>query len=399
MRVLTEAIPDPGALVPLLSPRHPLAFIRKGDGIIGFGEAARLEFRGPNRIADAAAAWREFVATADVTDPVSLPGSGLVALGSFAFADGSASASVLIVPAVVVGRRDGITWITRIDGAELPPVEPSGSEFRTALLPGTMTRSVFTNAVRRAIESIAAGAVRKVVIARDLLGHVPADGDLRRAITHLQRSYPDTFTYAIEGLVGSSPETLVRSENGLVSARILAGSAARGEDAESDAASAAALVASAKDEGEHDFALQSVLTALAPHTGALTSSEHPFALKLPNLWHLASDVTGTLTDGSSALDLVGALHPTAAVAGTPTDAALALIDELEPFDRGRYAGPVGWVDANGDGEWAIALRCAQVSPDGTIQAFAGAGIVEGSEPDRELAETALKFRPIVDAFR
>jgi menaquinone-specific isochorismate synthase len=399
VRVLTEAIPDPGALVPFLSPRNPLAFLRKGDGIIGFGEAARFEFSGPTRIADAAAAWRELVAAADVSDPVSIPGSGLIAFGSFAFADSSPTASVLIVPEVVVGRRDGTAWITRVDDARKPPVEPPGSEYRTALLPGTMTRSVFTRAVNRALERIAEGSVRKVVVARDLLGHVPADVDLRQAITHLVRSYPDTFTFAVEGLVGSSPETLVRSEGGIVSARILAGSAARGDDAESDSASAAHLVASAKDEGEHDFALQSVLVALSPHTGTLTASEHPFALKLPNLWHLASDVTGTLTDGSSSLDLVAALHPTAAVAGTPTDAALALIDELEPFDRGRYSGPVGWVDANGDGEWAIALRCAQVAADGTVQAFAGAGIVEGSDPDEELAETALKFRPIVDAFR
>ena len=398
VRVLTEAIADPGPLVPLLSPRHPLAFLRNGDGLIGFGEAARLEFSGPSRIVDAASAWREFVTPAEVTDPVARPGSGLVAFGSFAFSSDSAATSVLVVPAVIVGRRDGVAWVTHIDGAQRPATEPSGSEFRAAMLPGTMTRSVFTTAVRQAIERIGRGEVSKVVLARDLLGHVPADVDLRRAISHLVRSYPDTFTYAVEGLVGSSPETLVRSEGGVVSARVLAGSAARGADADSDAGSAADLVSSDKDEQEHSFALQSVLAALEPHSSSLTASEHPFSLKLPNLWHLASDVVGTLTDGSSALDLVAALHPTAAVAGTPTDTALAVIAQLEPFDRGRYAGPVGWVDANGDGEWAIALRCAQVSPDGTVQAFAGAGIVAGSDPERELAETALKFRQIVDAF-
>ncbi len=398
MDVETALIADPGPLVPMLSSRHPLAFLRNGDGLIGLGEAVRLEFSGPSRLVDAASAWRSLVAAARVSDPVSRPGTGLVAFGSFAFADDSAATSVLIVPSVIVGRRDGVAWITRVDSAQPPALQLPGSEFRAAMLPGTMTRSVFTAAVQKAIEAIEAGRLRKVVIARDLRGHVPADVDLRRAITHLVRSYPDTFTYAVEGLVGSSPETLVRSEGGVVSARVLAGSAARGADAESDAESAATLVASEKEEQEHGFALQSVLVALEPHSGSLTASEHPFTLKLPNLWHLASDVTGTLTDGSSALDLVAALHPTAAVAGTPTDAALAMIAELEPFDRGRYAGPVGWVDAQGDGEWAVALRCAQVSPDGTVQAFAGAGIVAGSDPDRELAETALKFRPIVDAF-
>jgi len=128
------------------------------------------------------------------------------------------------------------------------------------------------------------------------------------------------------------------------------------------------------------------------------ASELPFTLKLPNLWHLASDVEGTLVDGSTALDLVGALHPTAAVAGTPTALALALIERLEPFDRGRYAGPVGWVGANGDGEWAVAVRSAQVAPNGDVTAYAGAGIVGDSVPERELVETRLKFRPVVEAF-
>jgi menaquinone-specific isochorismate synthase len=144
--------------------------------------------------------------------------------------------------------------------------------------------------------------------------------------------------------------------------------------------------------------VQSVLDALRPHSPNLATSELPFTLKLPNLWHLATDVAGTLNDGSTSLDLIDALHPTAAVAGAPTADAVDLIDELEPFDRGRYAGPVGWVGADGDGEWAIALRCAQVSPNGNLTAYAGCGIVADSDPDRELAETTMKFRPIVEAF-
>jgi menaquinone-specific isochorismate synthase len=388
-----------GPLVPLLEPHHPLAFVREGHGIVGFGEAVRLEFTGPDRIEQAAAAWRELAATASIDDAVNLPGSGLVAFGSFTFAADSAAPSVLIVPRVIVGRRDETCFVTTVDGAEAAlTVAPSGPEYRARMLHGEMTRSVFTAAVRTALDRIADGSVSKVVLARDLIGHIAPDADLRRAIAHLARSYRQTFTYAVEGLIGSSPETLVRSEGGVVDARVLAGSAARGEDADADTAAAEGLVHSVKDLGEHDFALQSVLDALRSHTSALSASAAAFALKLPNLWHLASDVTGTLADGSSALDLVAALHPTAAVAGAPTDAATALIRELEPFDRGRYAGPVGWVDAAGDGEWAIALRCAQVTRDGTVHAYAGAGIVAGSDPDTELEETALKFRPIVDAF-
>ena len=149
---------------------------------------------------------------------------------------------------------------------------------------------------------------------------------------------------------------------------------------------------------EHEFAVQSVVASLRPHTSVLTTSEVPFTVKLPNLWHLATDVEGTLSDGSTSLDLIAAMHPTAAVAGTPTADALAIIRELEPFDRGRYAGPVGWVGADGDGEWAIALRCAQVSPTGDVTAYAGCGIVLDSDPDHELAETKMKFRPVVEAF-
>jgi menaquinone-specific isochorismate synthase len=179
---------------------------------------------------------------------------------------------------------------------------------------------------------------------------------------------------------------------------VLAGTMSRGRDADADTEAALALATSPKDADEHEFAVQSVLASLRPHTSSITASEVPFTLKLPNLWHLATDVDGTLSDGSTSLDLVAALHPTAAVAGTPTQSALALIHELEPFDRGRYAGPVGWIGADGDGEWAIALRCAQVKPNGDITAYAGCGIVLDSIPEHELAETRMKFRPIVEAF-
>ena len=172
----------------------------------------------------------------------------------------------------------------------------------------------------------------------------------------------------------------------------------RGRDAEADHEAAIALATSAKDLDEHRFAVASVVQSLQPHTRTLITSEIPFTLKLPNLWHLATDVEGILSDGSTSLDLIAALHPTAAVAGAPTATALAVIDELEPFDRGRYAGPVGWVGADGDGEWAVALRCAQIAENGDITAYAGAGIVAESNPDREFIETKMKFRPIVEAF-
>ena len=405
LNVRTTAIDDPGSLIEWTHPMRPAVFLRNGDGIIGFGERARYQHTGPNRVADIARWWRDISSAAIVHDEVELPGTGLVGLGSFAFSDTSTDASVLTIPAVVVGRRDGRAWITTVDGG-LPissqrlgpqPRDQLGPGSFAPLEPGAHTPDGYRASIEAALREIAAGRVSKVVLARDLVGSIPAMSDRRWVIARLAEAYPDTFTFSVAGLMGSSPETLVRASNGTVSARVLAGSAARGADAQADVTAASTLAASRKDVEEHSFAIRSVLTALAPLSTGLTATA-PFALRLPNLWHLASDVTGELTPGLSALDLVAALHPTAAVAGSPTPDALDLIAELEPFDRGRYAGPVGWVDARGDGEWAVALRCAQIDGE-RVTAYAGAGIVAGSDPARELAETALKLRPIVDAFR
>jgi menaquinone-specific isochorismate synthase len=402
--VTTQRIEDPGQILRRLDPRRPLLFQRRGQGLAGVGEALRLTFTGPTRIADAAAAWHRVVAEAEVDDQVGVPGTGLVALGAFAFSAASAAPSVLVVPRVTVGRTEEVSWVTRVsvDGertdAAVPPRTALGAEFRSPLHAGSMTPEAYEAAVTEALSRIQAGDVEKVVLARDLAGRVPLEADLRLPLDQLSTAYPDNWTFCVDGTLGSSPELLVRVDRGVVQARVLAGSQARGRDADSDAAAAAALATSTKDLDEHRYAVESVLSALGPHTRALASMEQPFTLKLPNLWHLASDVEGSLTDGSTSLDMLTALHPTAAVAGTPTDAALSLIDELEPFDRGRYAGPVGWVDANGDGDWVIALRSAQVHDDGTLTAWAGAGVVAESVPERELAETRMKFRPIVEAF-
>ncbi|MDJ0323478.1 isochorismate synthase [Cryobacterium sp. PH31-AA6] len=404
LTVETTAIADVRQLVLLLDSREPLLWMRRNQGLAGIGTALRLEFSGPTRLTDAAAAWRDVAAAATVTDPLGRTGTGLLAFGAFAFDASSTQSSVLIVPQVIVGREDGQCWVTRIwptggTKPELPlALRPLGHEYRISLLPGALPADGYRTAVGEAVGRIAAAQLNKVVLARDLVGHLPAESDLRRAVSELALGYPDCWTYAVDGLVGSSPETLIRADHGEVNARVLAGTMSRGADAAADLEAALHLATSSKDGDEHAFAVQSVLASLRPHTSHLTTSEIPFTVKLPNLWHLATDVEGTLSDGSTSLDLIAAMHPTAAVAGTPTESALALIRELEPFDRGRYAGPVGWVGADGDGEWAIALRCAQVTPTGDVTAYAGCGIVLDSEPDRELAETRMKFRPIVEAF-
>lgn len=404
LTVSTVGIDDPGSVVDHLAPGRELLWWRKGDGFAGFGVALRWEFTGAHRMADAAAAWRRLAAQATVSDDVGLPGTGLVAFGAFTFSDHSAARSVLIVPEVVIGRRDGRGWLTRI-GSEAattgsappevhPPMEPVAVRFEA----GDLTPEAYLAAVARAIERIRGGELEKVVLARDLVGRLPAGAGIGGALEALAAGYPDCWTFAIDGFFGSSPETLVKVLDGTVSARVLAGSGARGTDAGSDLEASVALATSAKDQDEHEYAVQSVLAALRPHSPGVAASEVPFTLRLPNLWHLASDVEGALSDDSGSLDLAAALHPTAAVAGTPTADAVAAITELEGFDRGRYAGPVGWIGADGDGEWAIALRCAQVESAGTVRAFAGAGIVAESVPEHELAETTMKFRPIVEAF-
>jgi len=400
----TTPLDDVRQLIPFLDSRTPLLWLRKGEGMAAIGEVLRLDFTGPDRIQQASAAWRETASAATVDDEVRTPGTGLVAFGTFAFDDDSTATSTLIVPEIVIGRRGSRRWITRIRRAgedaqaTLPSPTAFGDEYRLSLLPGELGAEGYRAAVAAAVERIREGDLSKAVLARDLRGHLPQESDLRRALVELALGYPDCWTFAVDGLVGSSPETLVRVHHGTVTARVLAGTISRGPDAETDAAAAAELVASAKDQGEHSFAVTSVMDALRPHSADLAASDEPFTLKLPNLWHLATDIAGMLSDGSSSLDLASALHPTAAVAGTPRTEALALIRELEPFDRGRYAGPVGWVGGDGDGEWAIALRCAQVTESGDLTAYAGAGIVVDSDPDRELAETTMKFRPIVEAF-
>lgn len=388
-----------GRLIAYADAASPLAFVRSDDGLVGVGEVLRITVSGADRIADAAAAWDELVAAADVVDEVGAHGSGLVAFGTFAFADDSSAESVLIVPRVVHGRRGDDAWTTRIAFADEPLPEPSPKrevdDVRVTLSPGAIDPERYATIVASAVAAIRAGELEKVVLARDLVGALPTGADLRSALLGLRRRYPDAITYAVDGLLGASPEMLVAAREGRTFTRVLAGTAARGATPELDGEAAEALAVHPKDVGEHRLAAESALESLRPISRDLAASG-PYPLRLPNLWHLATDITGTL-DGS-VLDALAALHPTAAVAGTPRDRALSRIAELEGIDRGRYAGPVGWLDASGGGEWAIALRGAQVAADGSIRAFAGAGIVADSVPADELAETTIKLRPIVDAF-
>ena len=198
-------------------------------------------------------------------------------------------------------------------------------------------------------------------------------------------------------MFGSSPELLVAVHGRSVHSRVLAGSAPVTGRPDADTSAARDLLESGKNRAEHAYAARSVAERLA-QVAEVQASE-PEVIRLPTIMHLATAVTGTLTTDMSALELAGLVHPSAAVCGTPTERAAELIAELEGLDRGRYAGPVGWVDADGNGQFAIALRSGQLSEDGcSVRLFAGGGIVDGSIPNDELAETAQKFLPMYHAL-
>lgn len=401
--VRSAPIADPGPLLSLLPDHEALAWVHGGDGIVGWGRTAQFTTSGADRFTDAATWWRELSAHAVVRDDVDVPGSGLVAFGSFTFTD-DADGSALIVPEIVVGRRDGATWITVIDSgiAALPdvtptsaPVDPTG----TAFADGSVDGATWQGLVAEAVGRISEGQLDKVVLARDLIATVDQPLDVRAPLTRLAAEYPSCWTFHVDGFFGSTPEMLVRLERGLVTSRVLAGTIRRTGDDTHDLALAGSLARSSKDLEEHEYAVRSVADALAPHCTNMFVPETPFVLHLPNVMHLATDVTGVMKNGASALTLAASLHPSAAVGGTPTAAAVRLIAEIEMLDRARYAGPVGWIDARGDGEWGIGLRSAQIQDDGrTVRLFAGCGIVADSVPADELAESNAKLIPVRDAL-
>ena len=407
----TVEIADPGALLALLpetaGPDLVTSWVRRGEGLVGWGRALEFRASGPGRFAQAQAWWKSVVDHAVVRDDVSVPGTGPVTFGSFSFSPDSPAGASLVVPEVLVGQRGSRWWLTTIGvnshlpatltpSVASPPVAPKDVTFADGALSGAQWSTV----VARAVARINDGAMDKMVLARDLAVDAGSAIDPRWLLRRLAERYDNTWVFAVDGLVGATPELLVRLEKGLVTSRVLAGTIRRTGDDERDLALAASLARSSKDLEEHEYAVRSVAEALAPHCSSINVPESPFVLHLSNVMHLATDVAGVLTDHSTSLALAASLHPSAAVCGTPTPVANAAISELEQMDRGRYAGPVGWIDAAGDGEWGIALRCGAFDPGNPRQMrlFAGCGIVAGSDPAAELAESDAKFVPMRDAL-
>jgi menaquinone-specific isochorismate synthase len=409
---VTRAVDDPGALLDRVPARHGLAWVQGSDGLVGAGTALRVDAPpGPDRVAIAQDRFRAFVADLTVDDPIGAPGTGPVAFGSFTFAD-DAVGSVLVVPQIVVGRRGATSWVTRIGPADevaaafasdpLPPVshpehDPEADRPRHA---GASVPDVrWLEAVAAAVDRIEAGDVRKVVLARDVAVWAEAPFDVRVLARRLHARFPGCATFVVDGLVGASPELFVELEGRHLTSTSLAGTAPRSSDPERDAELGRALLTSTKDRHEHALLVDEVAAALAARGITASHGDEPHLLQLDNVQHLATRFVGEVPaeDHATALELAAFLHPTPAVGGVPTEAALELIAELEGLDRGRYAGPVGWGDADGDGQWAIALRCAEVH-GARARLFAGAGIVDASLPEAELEETRIKLRAMRSAF-
>jgi len=392
-----------GELISLLPNASPLTWVRNGEGVIGYGEFAKMHFSGSSRFEDAAQWWREQLKGFRINDHIRVPGSGPIAFGSFSFDE--AEDSVFIIPRVVVGKRGNTSWITRI-GAPAPlnhELLPTRKSSPLSWGEGSLSASEWEAAVGHAIVRISAGELDKVVLARDVTATSEEPIDARVVMEKLAEKYPNTWVFAVDGLVGATPELLVRLTKGLVTSRVLAGTIRRTGDDQRDLALAASLARSSKDLEEHDYAVRSVADALEPFCSSINVPDAPFVLHLANVMHLATDVTGVVSDSmavTNALSLVDALHPTAAVCGTPREKAKKLINEYEVMKRGRYSGPVGWIDARGDGEWGIALRCAEIDAKDArkVRLFAGCGIVAGSVPQDELAESQAKLVPMRDAL-
>lgn len=381
--------------------------------LVGMGRALVIGLEGGLESSSGLRRARQTLAAIPCDDRTGLGGSGVVALGALPF-DRGAPAS-LTVPEVTYGRdADGTEWITVIGSwtgddprAELlarrtrgdPSSDPSGAT--TAAVEPLTSDAAFLEMVATAVTSIRHGRLAKVVLARQVDVHLGSEPDLPALLGRWRRLEPNCTVFSMptpDGrFVGASPELLVARHGPAVLSRPLAGTIGQGS-----AASDAALRRSTKDAGEHRLVVEAIGAVLAPLCTSLDVPGSPELVHLRNVVHLGTTIQGVLRgdggDGTpSALDLVGALHPTPAVGGVPLGIALDTILELEPTPRGAYAGPVGYLGGDGDGEWVVGIRAATLNGD-TARLAAGVGIVEGSEPAAELSETDLKFTAVLDAL-
>ncbi len=385
----------------------------RGDfALAGIGEAARLPIQRPG----GADATQAVLAAMVGVDEVDVPGSGPVAFAAFPF-DREAEGE-LIVPRIVVGRgAEGRRWLTVVGegppdiGAAMAEVAamlerdvPGGAEPTTMTLRSPLTPEFWRDhVIAPARDKIVAGELDKAVLARELVLETDQPIDAALVLERLRRRYRSAILFAVDGLVGASPELLVGRSGDVVRAHPLAGTAPRASDPAADAREAAGLLASDKNRWEHQITIDWLLDTLLPFCSYVDAEPEPTIVTLANVHHLGTRVEGRLASPpASVLELVAALHPTPAVGGKPQAEALALIAELEGADRGSYAGAVGWVDGAGNGSFAVSIRAAQfdgaTEGPSTTRVFAGVGVVGDSDPAAELAETRSKFEAMLGAL-
>ena len=379
----TREVDPPADLVDSLSP-DGFAWLTDGSGFVTSGVAARVPAGDIDRV----------LAGIENDDPVSRAGTGAIAVGSLPFR-GSAQGE-LVIPASVTGfDSDGRAWRTEI--GPTAPLAPNAVPAPTRFsVEGRVSRTEWASQVQAILDAIEAGELAKAVLAREVVVHADAPFDARVVVDRLRATQGGCVVFAAGGNVGATPELLVRRRGAAVMSRPMAGTIPRGATDAGDSAAEAALAASVKDGLEHRLVVDAVVDGLRASGVDITSVRGPDVARLATVSHLATTIAGDVEprSTSSALELALRLHPTPAVAGAPRDTALTMLENLETFDRGRYAGPVGWVDAHGDGEWAVALRCAELDGS-TARLVAGAGVVAGSDPDAEWAETQAKLEPML----
>ena len=403
---------------------EPLSFVRAGsdrfEGVFYFSSPDGSAAGGLGIAAKASASGMErFRQVRGMVEQWAIPEAFRVFTG-FSFAPdgprsepwGSFGASDVVLPIATAVRRGDerlllvalppdvdVSEIDALLGSLRPPSDPPYPNLGDHTLESCPPVSEWTAAVAEAVAAIHDGALRKVVLARSVVVRSDDAPDGFNLVSHLERSYRQCFSFGwrVNGatFVGASPELLVRLDGGAVTSNPLAGSARRGEGEAEDRLLADRLMHSEKDRIEHRYVVDDVAERLEPFVEALDVPDHPSLKRMATVQHLSTQISGTVRSGTHVLDLVDALHPTPAVGGTSRGAAQAFIDRAEGFDRGWYSGGVGWFDAEGDGEFAISLRCGLL--EGTrAHVFAGAGIVEDSRPELELNETRLKLRPMLE---
>jgi menaquinone-specific isochorismate synthase len=388
-------------LLQLLPPGEHYSWVRGGEGLVGWGEYASIKVSGRDRFDQVRTWWHQHLETFQVANAVHGSGTGPVLFTSFSFDRNEES--VAVIPRVVVGKKGANSWITWVGDAAQPVITETATNFSSQEFSwsnGTLSEEEWQSRVADAISKIEDSRIDKVVLARDLVAMTGSAIDSRPILQKLATNYPATWVFSVDGLIGATPELLLRLSRGMVTSRVLAGTIPKTGDDAKDLALAASLARSSKDLEEHEYAVRSVAEALEPFCSSTNVPDAPFVLHLANVMHLATDVTGALIESAKYVDafaLLKSLHPSAAVCGTPRNIAFDVIDEIEGMNRGRYAGPVGWIDARGDGELGIALRSGQIT-DNSIRIFAGCGIVAGSNPVIELAESAAKFEAMRSAL-